>query len=111
LSKTSGTQTLTGGATGGCSRVLDRWQRALIILAKGRWTDGLNCRMKGLDLMIGTTGCEDIESEVKLVGQLQSGGWGCRSWGRGVRNGTCLFQCGVVLECPETTPARDTVVE
>jgi len=30
--------------------------------------------MKGLDSMIGVTGCEDIESEVRLVGQLQSGG-------------------------------------
>ena len=35
--------------------------------------------------MIGTTDCEDIESEVKLVSQLQSGGWECRSQGRGVR--------------------------
>jgi len=30
--------------------------------------------MKGLDSMIGATGCEDIESEVRLVGQLLSGG-------------------------------------
>ena len=37
--------------------------------------------MKGLDLMIGTTGCEEIEPEVKLVGRLGSVGWGCRSWG------------------------------
>jgi len=77
---------LIGGAIGGHSRVLDRWQRALIILVEGKWTDGLDCEMKGLDLMIGTTGCEDIESEVKLVGQLWSGGWGYRSQGRGVRN-------------------------
>jgi len=59
---------------------------ALIILAEDRWTDGLDCEMKGLDSMIGTTGCEDIESEVKLVSQLQSRGWKCRSWERGVRN-------------------------
>jgi len=42
--------------------------------------------MKGLDSMIETTGCEDIESEVKLVGRLQSRGWECRSQGREVRN-------------------------
>jgi len=83
----------------------------LIILAESRWTDGLNCGMKGSDLMIRTTGCEDIESGVKLVGRLQSGGWGCRSWGQGVRNRTCLFQHGVVLECLETIPTRDTVVQ
>ena len=47
---------------------------ALSILAEGRWTDGLDCEMKGLDSMIGITGCDDIESEVKLVGQLRSGG-------------------------------------
>jgi len=47
---------------------------ALIILAEGRWTDGLDCEMKGLDSMIGITSCEDIESEVKLVGRLWSGG-------------------------------------
>ena len=49
-------------------RVLDRWQRALIILVEGRWTDRLDYEIKGLDSMIGATGCEDIESEVKLVG-------------------------------------------
>jgi len=47
---------------------------ALIILVESGWTDGLDCEMKGLDSMIGITGCEDIESEVKLVGQLRSGG-------------------------------------
>jgi len=47
---------------------------ALSILAEGRWTDGLDCEMKRLDSMIGITGCDDIESEVKLVGQLRSGG-------------------------------------
>ena len=47
---------------------------ALIILAEGGWTDGLGCEMKGLDSMIGITGCEDIEPEVKLVGRLRSGG-------------------------------------
>ena len=47
---------------------------ALIILAEGGWTDGLDCEMKGLDSMIGITGCEDIESEVKLVGRLWSRG-------------------------------------
>ena len=67
-------QTLTEGAIGGHSKVLDRWQMALIILVEDGWTDGLDCEMKGLDLMIGITGCEDIESEVKLVGQLRSGG-------------------------------------
>ena len=41
---------------------------ALIILAEGRWTGRLDCEMKELDLMIGATGCEDIESEVRLVG-------------------------------------------
>jgi len=46
----------------------------LIILAEGGWTDGLDCETKGLDLMIGITGCEDIESEVRRVGRLQSGG-------------------------------------
>jgi len=59
---------------------------ALITSAEGGWTDGLDCEMKELDSMIGITGCEDIESEVRLVGQLWSGGWGCRSRGRGVRN-------------------------
>jgi len=47
---------------------------ALIILAEGGWIDGLDCGMKGLDSMIGATSCEDIESEVRLVGRLQSGG-------------------------------------
>jgi len=47
---------------------------ALIILAEGGWTDGLDCKMKGLDSMIGITGCEDIESEVRLVGRLRRGG-------------------------------------
>jgi len=47
---------------------------ALIILAEGRWTGGLDCKMKGLDSMIGATGCKDIESEVRLVGRLWSGG-------------------------------------
>jgi len=61
--------------------------------------------------MIELTGCEDIESEIRLVGRLQSGGWGCRSPQRGVKNRTCLFQRGVVPECPETTPAGDTVVK
>jgi len=37
--------------------------------------------MKGLDSMIGATGCEDIESEVRLVGRLGSEGWECRSRG------------------------------
>jgi len=74
-------RTLTGGAIGGCPRVLDRWRRALIRLAEGRWTDGLDYEMKGLDSMIGATGCEDIESEARLVGRLQSRGLGCRSWG------------------------------
>ena len=67
-------QILTGGAIEGHFRVLDRWWRVLIILAEGRWTDGLDCEIKGLDSMIGITGCEDIESEVRLVGRLQSGG-------------------------------------
>jgi len=60
--------TLTGGVTRGRPRVLDRWQRALIILAEGEWTEGLDCEIKGLDSMIGATGCEDIESKVRLVG-------------------------------------------
>ena len=90
---------------------MDRWQRALIILAEGRWIDGLDCEMKGLDSMIRTTGCEDIESEVKLVSQLWSRGWGYRSQGQEIRNGTCLFQHSIVLERPETTPTGDTVVE
>jgi len=38
------------------------------MLAEGGWTDGLDCEIKGLDSMIGATGCEDIESEVRLVG-------------------------------------------
>jgi len=46
---------------------------ALIIL-EGGWTGGLDYEMKELDLMIGATGCKDIESEVRLVGQLWSGG-------------------------------------
>ena len=111
LSKTSGMWTLTGGAIGGCPKVLDRWRMALIILVESGWTDGLDCEMKGLNSMIGITGCDDIESEVRLVGQLRSGGWGCRSRGRGVRNWTHLFQRGVVLERLETTPAGGTVVE
>jgi len=81
---------------------------ALIMLAEGGWTDGLDCEMKGLDLMIGATGYEDIESEARLVGRLRGGGWGCRSRQQEVRNGTRLFQCGMVLEHPETTPAGDT---
>ena len=72
---------MTGGATGGRPRVLDRWQMALIILAESGWTDGLDCEIKGLDSMIGATGCEDIKSEVRLVGRFQSGGWECRSQG------------------------------
>jgi len=59
---------LTGGANGGHPKVLDRWWRALTILAEGGWTDELDCEMKGLDSMIEITGCEDIESEVRLVG-------------------------------------------
>jgi len=102
---------LTGGAIGGYPRVLDRCQRALIRLAEGRWTDGLDCEMKGFDSMIGATGCEDIESEARLVSRLRGGGWGCWSWRRGVRNRTCLFQRSVVPERLETTPAGDTVVE
>ena len=39
----------------------------LIILVEGRWIGGLDCKMKGLDSMIRATGCEDIESEVRLV--------------------------------------------
>jgi len=62
--------TLTGGAIGGHPRVLDRWWRALIMLAEDGWTDGLDYEMKGLDSIIGATGCKDIESEVRLVGQL-----------------------------------------
>jgi len=81
------------------------------MLAEGGWTDGLDCEMKGFDSMIGETGCENIESEIRLVSRLRSGGWGCRSRRRGVRNGTHLFQCSVVPERPETTPAGDTVVE
>jgi len=81
------------------------------MLAEGGWTDGLDCEMKGLDSMIGATGCEDIESEARLVGRLRSRGLGCRSQGQGVRNRTRLFQHGVVPERPETTPAGDTVVE
>ena len=73
--------TFTGGAIGGCPKVLDRWQRVLTILVESRWTDGLDCEMKGLDSIIGATGCEDIESEVRLVGRLQSEGWEYRSWG------------------------------
>jgi len=46
----------------------------LTILAEGEWTDRLDCEMKGLDLMIEATGCEDIESEVRLVGRLWSRG-------------------------------------
>ena len=38
------------------------------MLAEGGWTDGLDCEVKGLDSMIGATGCEDIESKVRLVG-------------------------------------------
>ena len=56
------------------------------MLAEGRWTDGLDCEVKELDSMIGATGCEDIESEARLVGRLQSRGLGCRSRRRGVRN-------------------------
>jgi len=56
------------------------------MLVEGGWTDGLNCEMKELDSMIGATGCEDIESEARLVSRLWSRGLGCRSWGRGVRN-------------------------
>jgi len=44
------------------------------MLVEGRWTDGLDCEMKGLDSMMGATGCEDIESEIRLVGRLRSGG-------------------------------------
>ena len=40
----------------------------MTILAEGGWTDGLDCEMKGLDSIIEITGCEDIESEVRLVG-------------------------------------------
>jgi len=67
-------RTLTGGAIGGCPKVLDRWQRALTILVEGGWTNGLDCEMKELDSMIGVTGCEDIEFEVRLVGRLWSEG-------------------------------------
>jgi len=38
------------------------------MLAEGGWTDGLDCKVKGLDSMIRATGYEDIESEVRLVG-------------------------------------------
>jgi len=79
-------RTFARGAIGGRSRVLDNWWRALIMLAEGGQTDGLDCEMKGLDSMIGVTGCEDIESEIRLVGQLQGGGWEYRSQGQGVRN-------------------------
>jgi len=79
-------RTLTGGAIGGHPRVLDRWQRALIMLVESGWTDGLDCEMKGLDSLIGATGCEDIESEIRLVGQLRGGDWECRSRGQEVRN-------------------------
>ena len=65
---------MTEGAIEGRPKVLDGWRRALTILAEGGWTDGLDCEMKGLDSMIGVTGCEDIESEVRLVGRLRSGG-------------------------------------
>jgi len=41
--------------------------------------------------MIEITGCEDIESEVKLVGWLQSGGWRDKSQEQGIRNWTHLF--------------------
>jgi len=34
----------------------------------GRWANGLDYEMKGLDSMIGATGCEDIEFEIRLVG-------------------------------------------
>jgi len=44
------------------------------MLAEGGQTDGLDCEMKGLDSMIGATGCEDIESEIRLVGRLRSEG-------------------------------------
>jgi len=54
---------------------------ALIMLAEGGWTDGLDCEVKGLDLMIGATGCEDIESKARLVGRLWSRGLGRRSRG------------------------------
>jgi len=47
---------------------------ALIMLAEGGWTDGLDCEMKGLDSMVEITSCEDIESEVKLVGRLRHEG-------------------------------------
>jgi len=57
----------------------------LIISAEGRWADRLDCEMKGLDSMVGTAGCEGIESEIRLVGQLQGRGWECRSRGQGVR--------------------------
>jgi len=67
--------------------------------------------MKGLDSMIGTTGYEDIESEVKLVGWLWSRGWKDRSWEQGVRNWTHLFQLSVVSKHPKTVLTGDTVVE
>jgi len=56
------------------------------MLVESGWTDGLDCEMKGLNSIIGATGCEDIESEIRLVGQLWSEGWGCRSRRQGVRN-------------------------
>jgi len=55
-------------------------------MAGSEWTDGLNCEMKGLDSIIGATSCEDIESEVRLVGRLWSGSWGCRGWEQEVKN-------------------------
>jgi len=97
-------RTFTGEAIGGRSRVLDNWQRALIMLVDGGQTDGL-------DSMVGATGCEDIESEIRLVGRLWSGGWRCWNRERVVRSRTRLFQHGVLLERLETTSAGDTVVE
>ena len=61
--------------------------------------------------MMGITSCEDIESEVKLVGWLQSRGWRDRSREWEIRNWTRLFQHSVVLEHPGTIPTKDTVVE
>ena len=52
---------------------------------EGRWADGLDCEMKGLDSMVGAAGCEGIESEIRLVGRLRGEGWECRSQERGVR--------------------------
>jgi len=57
--------TLTGGVTRGRPRVLDRWQRALIILVEGEWMEGLDCEIKGLDSMIGATGCEDCQGRAE----------------------------------------------